>query len=599
MPGGIRMVERAKRGLLTVTLALLAACAGPPPETEPASEPAPGPPWFAEVSSSLEPTFEYVSGHSGTHLFPEIMGGGVALFDLEGDGDLDIYFVQGSDRSGNRLWRNLGPSAAGTLSFEDVSAETGAGDDGYGMGVTAADYDGDGDVDLYVTNVGPNVLLRNDGETAAGGTAPGAVAFTDVTGEAGVGDPGWGTSAAFLDYDLDGDLDLFVANYVVWSLDGDLRCFSRSGEPDYCSPLSYSSPQPDVLYRNDGGVFSDVSAAAGLRTAFGNGLGVVSGDFDRDGWTDVFVANDQVSNQLWRNRGGEGVTGFEDVALTAGVAFDESGRAKAGMGTLAGDVDDDGDLDLLVVNLQAQSDSFYRNQGTYFLDDTPRAGLATASRPYTRFGVGWLDFDNDGRPDVYQAAGRVTLPDQLAAVAAAGDAFAEINVLLRGTADGGFEPVAGGGTAEPVVATSRAAAFGDLDNDGGVDVVVVNRDARAHVLHNVVPDRGHWVRFRVLDRHGSDALGAVLTLKLGDRTLRRDVRVAYSYCAANDPRVHFGLGEETSARDVEVLWPGGRSQQLGDFAADRDYVIDAQSTQPAAAGSGPAAGAAAGDPARR
>ncbi len=277
------------------------------------------------------------------------------------------------------------------------------------------------------------------------------------------------------------------------------------------------------------------------------------------------------------------MSGFEDVATAAGCAFDESGRAKAGMGTLAGDVDDDGDLDLLVVNLQAQSDSFYRNHGSYFLDDTPRSGLAAASRPFTRFGVGWLDFDNDGWPDLYEATGRVTLPDRAGLGAAgagetgsagvSGDPFAEVNVLLRGTPDGRFEPVAGGGTGQPIVATSRAAAFGDLDNDGGIDVVVVNRDARAHLLRNVVADRGHWIRFRVLDDHGGDALGAAVTLKLGDRALRRDVAVAYSYCAANDPRVHFGLGQETLARQVEVLWPDGRSRQLGDLAADRDYVI--------------------------
>jgi hypothetical protein len=572
--------DPAKAGgwALSVPLLLLAlACTTPPPQDARAPAPA-GPAWFEDVSETAGPVFEYVSGHRERHLFPEIMGGGAALFDLEGDGDLDVYFVQGGslyedgERPGNRLWRNTGRGQG--IAFEDVTEGSGADDAGYGMGVAAGDADGDGDVDLYVTNVGANVLLLNDG-------GDGAPHFTDVTETAGVGDPGWGTSAAFLDYDRDGDLDLYVVNYVVWSRTGDLECFSRSGQPDYCSPVSFNAPQPDVLYRNDGrgagGVprFTDVSVEAGLRTAFGNGLGVAWGDFDGDGWNDVFVANDQTENQFWHNRlgssGGFKDRIFEDLAMEVGCAVDENGRAKAGMGTVAGDVDDDGDLDLLVVNLQAQSDSFFRNEGAYFLDDTPRVGLGTASRPYTRFGVGWIDFDNDGWPDVFEVDGRVTLPEQ---VAAPGDPFAEVNVLLRGTSEGRFEQVApAGGTAEPLAATSRAAAFGDLDGDGGIDVVVVNRDARAHVLRNVVPERGHWVRFRVLDRHGSDALGAAVTLMLGERDVRRDVQVAYSYCASNDPRVHFGLGDETIARDVKVRWPDGRVEELGDLEADRDHVI--------------------------
>ncbi|MEE8523282.1 MAG: FG-GAP-like repeat-containing protein [Thermoanaerobaculia bacterium] len=555
---------------------LLAACAAPPPGTEAPVQT--GPAWFEDVAATAGPVFEYVSGHRERHLFPEIMGGGVALFDLEGDGDLDIYFVQGGslhedgERPGNRLWLNTGDG----LVFEDVSEGSGAADTGYGMGVAAGDVDGDGDVDLYVTNVGANVLLLND-------SAGDGVRFADVTESAGVGDTGWGTSAAFLDVDGDGDLDLYVVNYVVWSRGGDLECFSRSGQPDYCSPVSFNAPQPDVLYRNDGlgadGVprFTDVSIEAGLRTAFGNGLGLVWGDFDGDGRYDVFVANDQIENQFWHNRSGEAggfkASIFKDLAMEVGCAVDENGRAKAGMGTVAGDLDDDGDLDLLVVNLQAQSDSFFRNQGAYFLDDTPRVGLGSVSRPYTRFGVGWIDFDNDGWPDVYQANGRVTLPEQVAADRAT-DPFAEVNVLLRGTSSGRFEEVApAGGTAEALAATSRAAAFGDLDDDGGVDVVVVNRDATAHLLRNVAPGRGHWVRFRVLDRQGSDALGAALTLKIGERTVRRDVRVAYSYCASNDPRVHVGLGDETVARDVRVTWPDGRVEELGDFEVDRDHVI--------------------------
>ncbi|MFT5051838.1 MAG: hypothetical protein ACI8QZ_003267, partial [Chlamydiales bacterium] len=393
----------------------------------------PGEPWFEEVSQASGLVFEHTSGHEREFLFPEIMGGGAALFDMDGDGDLDAYLVQSGTLRvkpddpapavcANQLFRNRGDGT-----FENITEGSGAGDRGYGMGVATGDFDGDGDVDLYLTNVGRNTLLRNDG----------AGQFTDVTSAAGVGNHSWGTSAAFLDHDLDGDLDLFVCNYVAWTLAGNLDCVGLRGQPDYCSPNSLAAPQPDTLYRNNGdGSFTDVSAQAGLRQAFGNGLGVTCGDFDGDGWVDIFVANDQMSNQLWHN-GGDGT--FTDVALEAGCALDSNGKAKAGMGTHCADVDDDGDLDLIVVNLHAQADSFYRNQGAWFRDDTARVGLGAATRRYTRFGTGWVDFDNDGRLDLFQANGRVTLPSQQPADG--GDPLAEPNVLMRGTDQGRFEVV--------------------------------------------------------------------------------------------------------------------------------------------------------------
>ncbi len=297
--------------------------------------------WFVDQAAELGLDFEHQSGHQERFLFPEIMGGGVALLDMDRDGDLDVYFVQSGSLTkplanmGNRLYRNEG----GTK-FVDVTASSGAvADAGYGMGVAAGDYDNDGDTDLYVTNVGPNVLLRNDGSGH----------FDNVTEAAGVGDPGWGTSAAFVDYDRDGDLDLFICNYVTWSLDADLLCQTPAGQPDYCSPNSYNAPQTDLLYQNQGdGTFVDVSAEAHIRSATGNGLGVVCGDFDGDNDTDIFVANDSMHNHLWQNQG-EGI--FENVALATGCAVDKDGTAKAGMGTCAADIDGDDDLDLLVVNL--------------------------------------------------------------------------------------------------------------------------------------------------------------------------------------------------------------------------------------------------------
>jgi len=512
--------------------------------------------WFRDIAEESGLRFTQHSGQRTLLLFPEIMGGGVALFDKDGDGDLDVYMVQSGSLyedaeeslSTNQLFENRGDAT-----FADVTRASGAGDTGYGMGVCAGDVDNDGDLDLYVTNVGPNVLLRNDGTGS----------FEDVTASAGVGDPNWGTSAAFFDFDQDGDLDLYSCNYVAWTRDSDLRCYARSGLPDYCSPVSYNAPQMDVLYLNQGdGTFLDISEPAGLRTSFGNGLGVVCGDFNGDRLPDVFVANDQVDNQYWVNRGGGR---FEDQAMVSGCAVDINGAAKAGMGTCAADLDRDGDLDLMVVNLESQSDSFFRNQGGFFTDATAQVGLGTLTRRFTRFGVGWVDFDNDGLLDQFEANGRVTMPDRIPAGVA--DPFAEPNSLLRGTPSGSFVMVAGG--AGRTSRTSRGAAFGDLNNDGRVDLVIANRDAPAEVLLNVHETPGHWLLLRVIERHGRDAVGAILWLRLGGRDLRYDVNPHYSYLASNDPRVHVGLGPEPRVESIRVVWIDGSEEWFGPFESDR------------------------------
>src|SRR4051812_36051369 len=431
-------------------------------------------PWFEEIGARAGVGFVHQSGHGQRHYLPEIMGGGAALFDMDNDGDLDLYLVQSGRLSlerdglsqastdppvgsGNRLYRNRGDGT-----FEDVTDSSGAGTRGYGMGVTAGDFDNDGFTDLYVTSVGHNVLLRNDGRGH----------FVDVTAKAGVASSGWSTSAAFVDYDGDGALDLFVAHYLNWRPSAEVDCFSLTGVADYCSPASYDLPSAATLYHNNGdGTFTDVSARAGILAAVGNGLGVVAGDFNGDGRIDIFVANDRTPNLLWLNQGGGR---FREAALTMGCALDQDGTAKSGMGVDAVDVDDDGDLDLLVVNLDGESDSFFRNQGRFFNDDTVTAGLRTASRRFTRFGMALLDFDNDGYLDLYEANGRVGRQSEVYSP----DPYAEPSLLLRGFAGPRFEVIPGGGTSSRLVAASRAAAFGDIDNDGGIDIVVVNRDSR-------------------------------------------------------------------------------------------------------------------------
>ena len=547
---------------LVAAAALLPGCSTAPNPPAATSKPADtgAPVWFEEVAAARGIRWTHRSGHETRYLLPEIMGGGAALFDMDGDGDLDLYLVQSGSvvKSGvkdpsNRLYRNRGDGT-----FEDATPGSGTDVAGYGMGVAAGDYDNDGDTDLFVTNTGPSVLLRNDG----------AGRFADVTSKAGVAGRGWSTSAAFFDADGDGDLDLFVLRYINWSVGGELQCFSLAGAPDYCSPRNYAAPLSDILYRNNGdGTFTDTSDQAGLHAAFGNGLGVVVTDANQDGRPDVFVANDALPYQLWINRG-QGR--LQDEALVRGTAVDEDGSAKSGMGVDAKDVDGDGDEDVLVVNLDGESDSFYRNDGQFFSDATATVGLRAVSRPFTRFGTGWIDFDNDGWLDLYQATGRVGQQ----AERYGDDVYAEPSLLFKGTSSGRFTEVSPrGGTAPTLIASARAAAFGDIDNDGGVDVVVVNRDHAPYLLRNIAPNRGHWLTVRVLEPNGRDSLGAQVTATIGERRVTRTVRAAYSYLASNDPRVHFGLGPSTTATAVSVRWPNGTVESFGDLQADRIVTL--------------------------
>ncbi|MCE2424112.1 MAG: CRTAC1 family protein [Pseudomonadales bacterium] len=514
-----------------------------------------GEPWFQEEAAPRGIDFAHVSGYRDRFLLPEIVGSGAALADLDGDGDLDAYLVQSgslyedSPPFADRLYWNDG---CGNFQVSRSPLPTRR---GYGMGVATGDYDNDGDVDLYVTTVGPNALLRNDG----GGH------FAEVAQSAGVDDAGFGASAAFLDLDLDGDLDLFLANYIHWSGAAELDCYI-AGNLTYCPPQNYNAPAPDRLFRNNGdGTFTDVSGEAGLNLAFGNGFGVIGADYNGDGLTDVYVANDMMVNQLWINRG---ELRFADSAMAMGAAVDGYGTAKAGMGVAAADLDDDSDVDLLVVNLEGQTDSLYLNQGEWFDDATAEFGLAVSSRRHTRFGVALADFDNDGTLDLYEANGRVSSTEDRQ-----GDMFAEPNMLYRGTADGKFEEVSPyGGVRPSLVHTSRGLALGDVDDDGGLDLLIVNRDAPPYLLMNRVSGRGNWVRFRVVDQ-GRDSHAAVVSGIVGGVRKYREVQPASSYLSANSPRVHFGLGSATAIEEVMVHWPDGDVEARGTFDAGRTVEL--------------------------
>jgi len=367
-----------------------------------------------------------------------------------------------------------------------------------------------------------------------------------------------------------GGQDLFVVNYVNWSSERELTCTSGAQERDYCQPENYNASARDVLYRNEGdGRFVDVSREAGLWSAFGNGLGVAVDDFDGDGWRDLYVTNDGTPNQLWINQGNGK---FVDEALLAGCAVNMMGTAEAGMGAAAADVDSDGDPDLFMTHLRGETHTLYLNEGGFFTDRTASAGLAGPVVPYTGFGTGFADFDHDGQLDLYVANGRVV---QVLAPIVEGKPFAEPNQLFRGQGNGRFEEVSPrGGTTEGSVENGRAAAFADYDNDGDVDIAVVNNGGPAQLLRNLVNGRSRWVMFRVKIGDGLSPLGARLRLRSGDQTQWRTVETAFSYCASNDPRVHFGLGASGTVDEVLVVWPDGIEETFGPFPTNRLHDLE-------------------------
>jgi hypothetical protein len=514
--------------------------------------------------------FEHSNGMSGEFYLAEVIGSGAALFDADTDGDLDAYLVQGAllgsgktageaiipwagERAPrDRLFRNE-LQETGELAFSDVTEASGLSAEGYGMGVAAGDVDNDGDIDLYVTNLGDNQLFLNTGR----GT------FVDAPGAAGAQDGRFSTSAAFVDYDADGWLDLYVGNYVDFNLATHKECFSETSALEYCHPLSYQ-PTPDRLFRNRGdGSFVDVSAATRIALEYGGALGVLSGDFNADGRPDLYVANDAMPNQLWINQG-DGR--FANEALLAGCAFNANGAAEASMGVTAGDFDADGDEDLFMTHLRGETNTLYLNDGRgSFLDRTVPAGLAGTSRAFTGFGAGWIDYDNDGWLDLVSVNGAVNaLPE----FAGTDHPFplGQADQLFRNLGDVRFEDVSSqAGSAFSRAEVSRGAALGDVDNDGDMDVLVVNNSGLVRLHLNSVGSRSRWLGLRLTSRRQGqgerDQYGALVEVHRDDgRVLSRRVRADGSYCSSNDPRLLFGLGEAGRVESVRVQWPDGRRE---------------------------------------
>ena len=525
---------------------------------------------FADATADAWIRFEHQVGGTGERYMVETMGSGAALADLDGDGWLDAYFVQGAPTPGfaasgamvNQHFRNRGDG-----SFDDVTGHSGAADAGYGQGVVAGDYDNDGFLDLYVTNFGANRLYRNNGD----GT------FSDVTARAGVGDELWGTSTAWSDIDHDGLLDLYVANYVDFDWDNHKFCGdSARNLRAYCHPDVYNAA-PDRLYRNRGdGAFDEIGAAAGVAdTIDGKGLGVVFADYDDDGDSDAYVANDSTRNLLYANNG-DGT--FVEDGFLAGVGYNEDGRTEAGMGTDWGDYDGDRQLDLVVTNLTLETNTLYRNLGAgTFADESFAAGLGEPSLLYVGFGTNWMDYDNDGDLDLLVANGHsidniAEFSENVDGSPLADRTYPQVNHLYRNDGTGKFEEVhdqAGDGLA--LVRVSRGTAIGDVDNDGDLDVMVSNSGQSADYLRNVGGNRsGNWIQLRLIGQR-SNRYGIGARVLVGE-SIVREIKAGSSYCSSSDPRLHVGIGA-AGAAEVAVRWPGGDTESLGSLQAGRLYLV--------------------------
>ncbi|HKM65592.1 MAG TPA: CRTAC1 family protein [Candidatus Acidoferrum sp.] len=520
---------------------------------------------FADVTSSVNINFEYIASHTSKKYLIETMGSGVALFDYDNDGRLDIFVVNAAplsdptpkgtipEKTGPIYWNRLyHQKIDGT--FEDVTEKAGLQGVGYGMGVAVGDYDNDGYEDLFVTAYGGNKLYHNNGN----GT------FTDVTEQAGVAGSGWSTSAAWVDLDGDGLLDLVVLRYLKWDFD-DIYCGERrEGYRSYCHPDSFHAISP-LVYHNDGkGHFTEIAQKSGLAMP-GKGLGIALADYDRDGRIDLFFANDSMPEFLYHNRG-DGT--FEEVALQSGVAVDSEGHTYAGMGVDFADYNNDGLPDLVVTDLASQIYALYRNNGdgTFNYDSYP-SGLGLMSMKHSGWGVRFLDYDNDGWKDLLITQGhdldtiQLTFPDLR---------YKEPMVLARNTGKGFVDVSSQAGEVFQKAWVGRGLAVGDIDNDGRLDAVVTTNDGTLHVLHNATQNQNHWLTLELIGHKSNrDAIGAEVKVVTAKGPQWATVSTAGSYLSSSDKRVHFGFGSETLAQTIEIRWPSGIHQTLKDVRGDQ------------------------------
>jgi len=563
----------ARRRLAPLLLAMLAACMGAE------SSLAEGGVRFVDVSQQAGVAVRNWFGDDDTKTILETTGNGAAFYDADGDGDLDLYVVNGKVAIDVERYRRLphdvsppeDPSRVrnallmntGEGRFVDATQSTGTGYSGWGQGCVSADYDNDGDADLYVTNYGPNLLYRRRTD----GT------YDEAAAEAGVRGDEYSTAAAFADYDNDGDVDLFVGNYVELDLatsvlPGEGKWGMTRGIPSSPPPEAFAG-QPDRLYRNEGeGAFVDVSAAAGLNATWGKALGAVFWDYDADGDQDLYVANDAMANFLYTNGGGGA---FTEDALLQGVAYGEGGVVEGSMGVAAGDYDGDGRPDLLVANYEGQTSTLYHNEAGYFTDVSFPVGIGLQTLNALQWGALLFDYDNDGDSDVFLASGHITsaLEDEYPQ-----SSHGQTNQLFRN--DGGqfAEVTAEAGEGLQIAKSSRGAAAGDYDGDGDVDVFVVNRNDTPSLLRNEGGNRNHWMELRLQGtRSNRDGIGAMIRVVCDGAIQTREVRTGSSYLSSHSLWVSFGLGQCGEAQQLEVRWPSGRVDTHGGLAADRVWNV--------------------------
>lgn len=530
---------------------------------------------YTDVTASAGLTsWRHTSGTTEKRYLLEAKGGGLGLLDYDGDGDLDVFLVNGStlDRIAggtnvpggpkNGLFRNNGDGT-----FTDVTDKAGIALPNWGMGCVAADYDNDGDQDIYLTAYGQNRLYRSNGD----GT------FTDVAVSAGVADSRWSTGAAFGDYDRDGYLDLYVANYLdrasVLERKTSHPC-QWKGLDVFCGPLGLKGA-PDVLYRNNGdGTFSDVTVEAGVPdNRCDYGFAVLFADYDSDGWPDIFVANDSTPNLLYHN---DGNGHFREVALRAGVAYSQDGKEQAGMGAAFGDYDNDGRQDIVVTNFANDYNTLYHNEGNgFFLDATLSAALGAGSLPYVAWGVGFIDYDNNGLLDLFIANGHVY--PQIDRLNLAEETYRQPKQVYRNLGNGTFRDISDSlGPALEERNVSRGCAFGDIDNDGDIDVLVANLDHPPTLLRNDGGNAaGHYLEIKLRgNRSNRDGVGAKVLIQVGGVTQTREVAAGTSFLSANDLRLHFGLATATTVDLIEVRWPSGAVDRLAGVPADRLLLVE-------------------------
>lgn len=526
---------------------------------------------FREITQEAGLNFDHFNGMTGEFLLPEIMGPGAAFLDYDGDGDQDIFLVQGATYPSGKTKPPLYPFKGkptdillrndlkdGKVKLVDVTKQAGLSASGFGMGVTVGDIDNDGFPDIYVTNLGNNILWRNKGD----GT------FEDITQASGTNDPHLSTSAIFADVNGDGFLDLFVSNYMRFTSEDSPKCYAANSALDYCGPDAYPA-QGDRLFVNKGdGTFRDQTYLLASATP-GAGLGVEILDADNDGLLDIYVANDGDPNHLWRNKG-DGT--FEEAALFSGIALNGEGVPEAGMGVTAGDVDGDGDEDIFLTHLESETNTLYVNDGGFFDDGSAASGLGLPSMPFTGFGTRFFDLQNDGHLDLLVLNGAVrTMLEQ----AAKDDPYPlkQANQIFVNNGKGKFTDISErGGKTFRALEVSRGAAFGDVDNDGAIDMLLINNLGPARLYTNNASKGSHWLGVSVKAKGDKrHALGAVvkLTLKAGDKPLMRRVNRGGSYLSAHDPRVLFGLGTHTNYHQLEVVWPDGHKQVFAGGKADR------------------------------